>query len=114
MIATAQEKKRGGRNRDCGGKAKSMSRPFAEDHDDDFDGIGRERSAPPLPRRNGPAARAPIKPKFQLMPFNNIKFEAVEEWLVKKLLPRKGVAAIYGASGSVKTFCTGAPHRRQP
>ena len=81
-----------------------MSRPFAEEHDDDFDGIGRERSDPPLPRRNGPAARAPRKPKFQLTPFNDIKFETADEWLVKKLLPRKGVAAIYGASGSVKTF----------
>ena len=58
----------------------------------------------PCVRRNGPDARAPKKPKFQLTPFNDIKFETAEEWLVKKLLPRKGVAAIYGASGSVKTF----------
>jgi hypothetical protein len=54
--------------------------------------------------RNGPDGRAPKKPKFQLIPFNDIKFETAEEWLIKKLLPRKGVAAIYGASGSVKTF----------
>ena len=55
-------------------------------------------------RPNGPDARALKKPKFQLTPFNDIKFETTNEWLVKKLLPRKGVAAIYGASGSVKTF----------
>jgi hypothetical protein len=58
----------------------------------------------PKTRRNGPTARAPKKPKFQLTPFNDIKFETAEEWLIKRLLPRKGVAAIYGASGSVKTF----------
>ena len=56
------------------------------------------------PWRNGTDARTPKKPKFQLTPFNDIKFETADEWLVKKLLPRKGVAAIYGASGSVKTF----------
>jgi hypothetical protein len=81
-----------------------MSRPFAEEHDDGFDGIGREWKDPPLPWRNGPGARSPKKPKFQLTPFNDIKFETAHEWLVKKLFPRKGVAAIYGASGSVKSF----------
>jgi AAA domain len=81
-----------------------VSRPSAEDHDDEFDGIGRESNDPQLPRRNGRAPLAPKKPKFQLTPFNDIKFEMTEEWLIKKLLPRKGVAAIYGASGSVKTF----------
>ena len=58
----------------------------------------------PKTQRNGHDARSPKKPKFQLTPFNDIKFETAEEWFVKKLLPRKGVAAIYGASGSVKTF----------
>jgi AAA domain len=59
---------------------------------------------PDEPWRNGTDARTPKKPKFKLTPFNDIKFETADEWLVKKLLPRKGVAAIYGASGSVKTF----------
>jgi putative DNA primase/helicase len=43
-------------------------------------------------------------PKFPLVPFEEIKFSSPLEWLVKKLLPRRGVAAIYGASGSAKTF----------
>ncbi|PNE10334.1 MAG: hypothetical protein CR217_14910 [Beijerinckiaceae bacterium] len=35
-----------------------MSRPFAEEHDDGFDGIGREWNDLPLPWRNGPDAGA--------------------------------------------------------
>jgi AAA domain len=50
------------------------------------------------------AASGAQRPKFPLIPFNKITFKTTEEWLVKKLLPRKGVGAFYGASGSVKMF----------
>lgn len=48
-----------------------------------------------------PAARAS---KFMLEPWSAISFEAREEWLVKRFLPRKGLAAIYGKPGSLKSF----------
>jgi AAA domain/Domain of unknown function (DUF6371) len=54
--------------------------------------------------RNGPDARAPEKPKFLLTALKDIAFDTDQEWLVKRLLPRNGVAVLYGASGSVKTF----------
>ncbi len=42
--------------------------------------------------------------KFNLVPFEDIKFAGSDEWLVKKLLPRQGVAALYGAPKSFKSF----------
>jgi len=42
--------------------------------------------------------------KFKFIPFEEIIFNQSEEWLVKKILPRRGVAALYGASGSFKSF----------
>ena len=44
------------------------------------------------------------RPKFVLEPFSRIQFDAKAEWLVKKILPRQGVAAIYGRFGSFKSF----------
>jgi AAA domain len=44
------------------------------------------------------------RPKFVLEPFNGILFDAKAEWLVKQILPRQGVVAIYGRFGSFKSF----------
>jgi AAA domain len=74
------------------------------------DGKPRERKARLVREKakaegNGlDAASGAQRPKFPLIPFNKITFATTEEWLVKKLLPRKGVGAFYGASGSAKTF----------
>lgn len=42
--------------------------------------------------------------KFTLEPFGSIIFESAGEWLVKRMLPRQGVGAFYGASQSFKSF----------
>jgi hypothetical protein len=42
--------------------------------------------------------------KFKLTPFEDIKFVAAQEWRVKKLLPRQGVAPIFGPSQAFKSF----------
>jgi hypothetical protein len=42
--------------------------------------------------------------KFKLVPFEDIKFVATEEWRIKKLLPRQGVAPLFGASKGFKSF----------
>jgi hypothetical protein len=44
------------------------------------------------------------KPKFVLERFSEIVFDHKEEWLVKGLVPRRGVGALYGQSESLKTF----------
>jgi hypothetical protein len=49
-----------------------------------------------------PASSAPRK--FTLESFEAIVFESREEWLVKRLIPRQGVGAFYGASQSFKSF----------
>ena len=41
---------------------------------------------------------------FTLIPFEQIKFDGQEEWLVKKLLPRQGVAVFFGARSTFKSF----------
>ena len=35
--------------------------------------------------------------KFQLIPFENINFSPHGEWLIKRLLPRQGLVALYGS-----------------
>jgi AAA domain len=53
----------------------------------------------------GARARQSDRPrKFKLVPFEDIKFVAAEEWLVKKLLPQQGVAPIFGPSQTFKSF----------
>ena len=42
--------------------------------------------------------------RFVLEPWPDIVFEGGEEWAVKRFLPRKGLAAIYGRPGSLKSF----------
>jgi len=46
----------------------------------------------------------PAQQRFRLEPFDRIGFTLAEEWAVKKLFPAKGVAAIYGKPGSLKSF----------
>lgn len=44
------------------------------------------------------------RPKFVIEPFEAIRFNSCEEWLVKRLVPRRGVGVFYGASQSFKSF----------
>jgi AAA domain len=53
---------------------------------------------------NGEAKDAAAPKHFDLIPFELIKFDGAEEWLVKGLLPRQGVAAFFGAKSSFKSF----------
>ena len=46
----------------------------------------------------------PQRRKFVVEPFDAIKFDSCEEWLVKRIIPRQGVGALYGASQSLKSF----------
>jgi RecA/RadA recombinase len=56
-------------------------------------------------RQLSPAADALPPPlKFILEPWSEIVFDGGEEWLIKRVLPRRGLAAIYGKPGSFKSF----------
>jgi hypothetical protein len=47
----------------------------------------------------------PQKPeKFALIPFERIDFSAHGEWLIKRILPRQGLVALYGPPRSYKSF----------
>jgi hypothetical protein len=50
----------------------------------------------------GPSAYS----KFILEAWSQITFDGREEWLVKRVLPRKGVAVIYGKPANLKSFIT--------
>jgi hypothetical protein len=43
-------------------------------------------------------------PKFNLVSWNEITFDADAEWLIKHILPRTGVALLYGQRSSFKSF----------
>jgi hypothetical protein len=47
---------------------------------------------------------APKSSRFILEPWSEITFDSGEEWLVKRFLPRRGVAVIYGKPASFKSF----------
>jgi RecA/RadA recombinase len=47
---------------------------------------------------------APARPKFVLERYSEITFDSKEEWLVKGIIPRQGVGALYGQSESLKSF----------
>ena len=49
---------------------------------------------------------APAKPRFVIEPWSAIAFESREEWAIKRLLPRQGLAVFYGKVGSFKSFIT--------
>ena len=54
-----------------------------------------------------PPLGEPMRPthhRFRLEPFASIQSNLAEEWLIKKLFPVKGVAAIFGKPGSLKSF----------
>jgi hypothetical protein len=44
------------------------------------------------------------KPRFELVPDDQIVLSATSEWLVKKLVPKCGVGIFYGASMTLKSF----------
>jgi hypothetical protein len=77
---------------------------------DDLDESYIERGEPiydPLPMPPSEIDRLSAvrrKAKFALEPFSEIGFESREEWLIKRTLPRQGVAAVYGRSKSLKSF----------
>ena len=58
----------------------------------------------PWRRPNGPIKRKTPAKHFELVPFERIKFDGAEEWLVKGLLPRHGVGAFFGAKSAFKSF----------
>jgi len=51
-----------------------------------------------------PGASVGAKSKFKIEKFEDIKFEAKEEWAIKGVLPKQGVAAVYGPPSSFKSF----------
>jgi hypothetical protein len=55
---------------------------------DDYRGVAR-------PRREA---------KFVLERWRDMTFDGREEWLIKRILPRRGLAAIYGKPGAFKSF----------
>jgi len=50
------------------------------------------------------AVEAVTAARFKLERWSEITFEPRGEWLIKKVLPRRGLAAIYGKPGSFKSF----------
>jgi AAA domain len=60
-----------------------------------------ERGTPTI----GPSAGAP--PRFILESWPEITFEGGEESLIKRVLPRRGVAVVYGKPASFKSFVVG-------
>ena len=48
--------------------------------------------------------REDARSKFKLVPFDSIRFDASNEWLIKKLLPQQGVAVLFGQPKSFKSF----------
>lgn len=46
----------------------------------------------------------PLKSKFHIERWGSIVFDGREEWAIKRILPRQGLAAIYGKPGSLKSF----------
>ena len=67
--------------------------------------LGRLGDSPAGPCESPPFEQeAPAKGRFRPTPWCEIEFRADQEWLVKRVLPLCGVAAIYGESGSFKSF----------
>jgi hypothetical protein len=56
-----------------------------------------ERPRPASTRTNGAT-------RFTPQPWSQIAFDGKEEWTVKRILPRVGLAAIFGKPGSFKSF----------
>ena len=60
--------------------------------------------AEPWDGRAPPIGQPSSRPKFVLELWSEIVFDGREEWLIKRVLPRTGLAAIYGKPGSFKSF----------
>jgi hypothetical protein len=73
---------------------------------DDFEDLGDDCTD----LLGDPAASAPAKPakapRFTPMPVAQFLRRPRPDWIIKGVLPRAGLAVIYGASGSGKTFFT--------
>jgi len=68
---------------------------------DDLDTNQREVPPPEAPPG---ASSPPLARTFVVERWPNIHFNPSAEWLVKRILPRRGLAAIYGKPGSYKSF----------
>jgi AAA domain-containing protein len=44
------------------------------------------------------------KKRFTPMPWKNIEHDAKDEWLVKRIIPTRGVGILYGQSMTFKSF----------
>jgi hypothetical protein len=55
-------------------------------------------------RQRGEPYDRQLPPKFPLVAWKDISFDLEEEWRVEGLLPRVGLACLYGGTGAVKTF----------
>jgi hypothetical protein len=53
------------------------------------------------PDANGGSANAP---RFRLQPFNSIGLDTVPEYLIKDILPRTGIAVVWGPPKCGKSF----------
>ena len=62
-----------------------------------------ERALESIDQFRAPRQPAPVK-VFNLLPIDQILDRKPADWLIKNLLPRYGIAAIYGPSGSGKSF----------
>jgi hypothetical protein len=67
---------------------------------EEFDALVEEQ-AQPEPQAQG---EAPKPPRFQFEPVGSFASATASPWIVKGVLPQAGLAVVYGASGSGKSF----------
>jgi hypothetical protein len=67
-------------------------------HDDTSGALFDDRA------RDEPLCDRQLPPKFPFVGWKDICFDLEEEWRVEGLLPRVGLACLYGGPGAVKTF----------
>jgi hypothetical protein len=84
--------------RDDDERQKSLGRPRAEPRPVEWSEPPPDR-APPIGERIESGAK-----KFTLVPWGQSTFDPNQEWLVKHIVPMKGVGLIYGKSQSLKSF----------
>lgn len=85
-------------------KAVAKAKKEREDLAGTFDALPAEEKAE---ADNRHCDLSPVKPiRFQPIPPDQFMLRKPMQWLVRDLLPRAGLAVIYGASGSGKTFLT--------
>lgn len=69
----------------------------------DLEEAERQNEPPPYEPPGQPIDPASTA-RFALEPWSEITFDGNEEWAVKRVLPRQGVAVIYGKPSSFKSF----------